>query len=143
MDWYRVCIVLHLLAAFLWLGHMFVWTLFAMPALKRVEPAATADLLRERALYLGGLGWPALIVLIPTGIYMLAARGITLSDVLSGVAFAVAGGTALALKLALVGCMVVYQIVFGHGRASVAIHVNILIALVLLAASVVIARGGA
>jgi uncharacterized membrane protein len=143
MDWYRVCIVLHLLAAFLWLGHMFVWTHFAMPALKRVEPAATADLLRERALYLGGLGWPALIVLIPTGIYMLAARGITLSDVLSGAAFAVAGGTALALKLALVGCMVVYQIVFGHGRASVAIHVNILIALVLLAASVVIARGGA
>ena len=32
---------------------------------------------------------------------------------------------------------------FGHGRARVAIHFNILIALVLLAASVVIARGGA
>ena len=55
-----------------------------MPALKRVEPAATADFLRERSLYLGGLGWPALIVLIPTGIYMLAARGITLADVLGG-----------------------------------------------------------
>jgi uncharacterized membrane protein len=36
MDWYRVCVVLHLLAAFLWLGHMFVWSLFAKPALKRV-----------------------------------------------------------------------------------------------------------
>ena len=143
MDWYRVCIILHLLAAFLWLGHMFVWSLFAMPALKRVEPAATADLLRERSLYLGGLGWPALIVLIPTGIYMLAARGITLADILSGAAFAMAGGSALALKLVLVACMVLYQVVFGHGRASVAIHFNILIALVLLAASVVIARGGA
>jgi uncharacterized membrane protein len=143
MDWYRVCIVLHLLAAFLWLGHMFIWTLFAMPALKRVEPAATADLLRERALYRGGLGWPALIVLIPTGIYMLAARGITVADVLSGAAFAMVGGTALALKLVLVGCMVLYQALFGHGAARVAIHVNILIALVLLAASVVIARGGA
>ena len=107
---YRVCIVLHLLAAFLWLGHMFVWSLFAMPALKRVEPAATADLLRERSLYLGGLGWPALIVLIPTGIYMLAARGITFADILSGAAFAMAGGTALALKLVLVGCMVLYQV---------------------------------
>ena len=140
---YRVCIVLHLLAAFLWLGHMFIWSLFAMPALKRVEPAATADLLRERSLYLGGLGWPALIVLIPTGIYMLAARGITFGDVLSGAAFATAGGSALALKLVLVVCMVIYQALFGHGRARVAIHVNILIALVLLAASVVIARGGA
>ena len=66
---YLVCISLHLLAASLWLGHMFVWSLFAMPALKRVEPAATADFLRKRSVYLGGLGWPALIVLI------LAARG--------------------------------------------------------------------
>ena len=89
---------------------MFIWSLFAMPALKRVEPAATADLLRERSLYLGGLGWPALIVLIPTGIYMLAARGITFGDVLSGAAFAMAGGTALALKLVLVACMVLYQV---------------------------------
>ena len=80
MDWYPVCIVLHLLAAFLWLGHMFIWSLFAMPALKRVEPAALADLLRERALYLGGLGWPALLVLIPTGSYMLAARGSPTAD---------------------------------------------------------------
>jgi hypothetical protein len=38
---------------------------------------------------------------------------------------------------------VLYQALFGHGSARVAIHVNILIALVLLAASVVIARGGA
>jgi uncharacterized membrane protein len=142
MDWYRACVVLHFLAAFLWLGHMFIWSLFAMPALKRVEPAGTAEFLRERSLYLGGLGWPALIVLIPTGAYMLAARGITLSDMLSGAAFAMPGGTALALKLLLVGCMVGYQAVFGHGRAALAIHVNILVALVLLAASVVIGRGG-
>lgn len=141
MGWYRVCIVLHLLAAFLWLGHMFVWSLFAMPALKRVEPAATADFLRKRSVYLGGLGWPALIVLIPTGTYMLAARGLTLEDVLSGAVFAMVGGTALALKLVLVGCMVLYQAVFGHGSAPLAIHFNILIALVLLGASLVIARG--
>ena len=140
---YRVCIVLHLLAAFLWLGHMFIWSLFAMPALKRVEPAATADLLRERSLYLGGLGWPALIVLIPTGMYMLAARGIrlgTFSRERLSPRLAVARSHS---SCVLVGCMVLYQALFGHGRARVAIHVNILIALVLLAASVVIARGGA
>jgi uncharacterized membrane protein len=143
MGWFRVCIVLHFLAAFLWLGHMFVWSLFAMPALKRVEPAASAELLRERSLYLGGLGWPALIVLIPTGIYMLAARGIAPADLLSGAAFAMPGGTALALKLVLVGCMVAYQAIFAHRPARVAIHFNMAAALVLLGASVVIARGGA
>jgi hypothetical protein len=143
MGWYRVCIVLHFLAAFLWLGHMFVWSLFAMPALKRIEPAATAELLRERSLYLGGLGWPALVVLIPTGIYMLAARGIAPADVLSGAAFAMPGGKALALKLVLVGCMVAYQAIVAHRPARMAIHFNIAVALVLLAASVVIARGGA
>jgi uncharacterized membrane protein len=140
--WYRVCVVLHFLAAFVWLGHMFVWSLFAMPALKRLQPSETAELLRARSLYLGGLGWPALVVLIPTGTYMLGARGITLADVFSGAAFVMPGGTALALKLLLVGCMVGYQAVFGHGRAPVAIHVNILLALVVLAASLVIARGG-
>jgi uncharacterized membrane protein len=142
MTVYRACIILHLMAAMLWLGHMFVWSWFAMPALKRVEPADSATLLRERSLYLGGLGWPALIVLIPTGTYVLAARGIMPSDLLSGAAFNAPGGSALALKLVLVACMIGYQAIFGHRRAPLAVHLNILVALVLLAASVAIARGG-
>ncbi|MGH6943839.1 MAG: hypothetical protein ACREH6_06440 [Geminicoccaceae bacterium] len=143
MDLYRACIILHLLAASLWLGHMFVWSLFAMPALKRVQPAEAAEYLRERSLEMGGLGWPALIVLVPTGAYMLSARGIGVPELVSGAAFAAPGGTALALKLVLVACMIAYQALFGHRKATVAIHVNMLLALLLLAASVVLARGGA
>ena len=56
---------LHLLAMSLWLGHMFVWSLFAGPALKRIEPPATAEMLRDRSVYLGAFGWPALAVLVP------------------------------------------------------------------------------
>jgi hypothetical protein len=37
--------------------------------------------------------------------------------------------------------MIVYQIVWGHRRAPVAVYVNMLAALVILGASVVIVRG--
>lgn len=135
---YLICISLHLLAATLWLGHMFVWSLVVGPAQKRIEPAETAELLRERSLYLGGLGWPALAVLVLTGVYMLGQRGLGLVDLMSGAAFAADGS--LAVKLAAVLFMVVYQIVWAH-RASVAIYGNILAALVVLGASVVLVRG--
>jgi uncharacterized membrane protein len=137
---YWVCISLHLLAASLWLGHMFVWSLIVGPAQKRIEPAETAELLRERSLYLGGLGWPALAVLVLTGLYMLGQRGIGLGDLVSGAAFA-AGDRSLAIKLAAVLFMVIYQIVFAHRRATVAIYFNILAALIVLGASVVLVRG--
>ena len=135
---YLVCISLHLLAASLWLGHMFVWSLVVGPAQKRIEPLETAELLRERSLYLGGLGWPALAVLVLTGAYMLGRRGIGLADLVSGAAFA--ADPSLAVKLAAVLFLVVYQIVWGH-RASAAIYGNILAALIVLGASVVLVRG--
>ena len=137
---YWVCISLHLLAASLWLGHMFVWTLVVGPAQKRIEPAETAALLREHSLFLGGLGWPALAVLAITGVYMLGQRGIGLADLVSGAAFSAAGDS-LALKLAAVLFMVVYQIVWAHRQAAVAIYFNILAALIVLGASVVLVRG--
>ena len=138
MVLYWVCISLHLLAATLWLGHMFVWSLVVGPAQKRVEPPATAELLRERSLYLGALGWPALAVLIVTGLYMLSYRGIGPGDLLTGAAFATDG---LAVKLGAVLFMICYQIIWAHGRAPVAIHFNILAAMVVLGASVVLAHG--
>jgi uncharacterized membrane protein len=136
---YWICISLHLLAASLWLGHMFVWTLIVGPAQKRIEPPETAALLRERSLYLGGLGWPALAILAVTGLYMLGQRGIGLADLASGAAFS--ADPSLAIKLAAVLFMVVYQIVWGHRRASVAIYLNILAALIVLGASVALVRG--
>ena len=84
---YWICISLHLLAASLWLGHMFVWTLVVGPAQKRIEPAETAALLREHSLFLGSLGWPALAILAITGVYLLGQRGIGLGDLVSGARF--------------------------------------------------------
>ena len=138
---YWICISLHLLAASLWLGHMFVWSLVVGPAQKRIEPPETAELLRERSLYLGALGWPALTILAATGLYMLDQRGITLGDLVSGAAFST-GDRSLALKLGAVLFMVIYQIIWAHHRAPIAIYFNMLAALIVLGASVALVRGG-
>lgn len=141
MILYRICIGLHILALCLWLGHMFVWSLIIGPALKRIQPPETAELLRERSLFRGGLGWPAMAVLIPTGLVMLTHRGIGVSQLFSGAAFAGPVGTALGIKLALVLFMIAYQAIVGHKRAPLAIYFNMLAAVCILAASVVLVRG--
>lgn len=141
MTLYRICIGLHVLAFSLWLGHMFVWSLITGPALKKLQPASEAELLRERSLFRGGLGWPAMAVLIPTGIYLLAHRGIGFPEILSGAAFAGAVGMALAIKLALVLFMIAYQAIIGHKPAPIAIYFDMLAALCVVGASVVFVRG--
>ncbi len=137
---YWICISLHLLAATLWLGHMFVWSLVVGPAIKRVEPPATAEFLRECSLFMGALGWPALTILIVTGLYLLSARGIGPLDLVTGRAFSGDGGT-LPVKLVLVLWMIFYQAIWGHHRAPIAIYGNMLAALIILGASVILVRG--
>lgn len=141
MTLYKICVVLHITALSLWLGHMFVWSLIVGPAMKRIEPADTAAMLRERSLFMGGLGWPALAVLVPTGLYMLSRRGITPSMLLSGDAFAGVAGTILAVKLCGVLAMIIYQAAIGHRSGALAIYFNMLVAFIVIAASVVMTRG--
>lgn len=139
MSVYGVCMVLHLAAAFLWLGHMFFWSLFSGPVLKSVDPPATGSRLRELSLRSGGLGWPALAVLIATGAVMLGYRGIGPDVLLSGDLLATRYGRALTLKLLLVAGMVGYQAAFGHRGAPRAIYLDMLAALGVLGASVMLA----
>jgi hypothetical protein len=133
---YRLAAILHVLAMALWIGHMLVWSLVTGPALKKVEPPATAELLRQRSLELGGLGWPALAVLVVTGLYLLSFRGLGLVGGLIG-----EGGWPLALKLWGVIGMILYQAFIGHRQAATAIYANMASALIVLACSVVLVRG--
>lgn len=134
---YTAALILHLLAALLWLGHMFAWPLVVGPALKRA--GAESDRLRAASLWLGGLGWPALLVLIPTGLFLLWARGIAPTDLLAPATYAAL--PALAVKLAAVLYMIAYQVIFGHRPAPRAIYTDIAAALLVLAASVLLVRG--
>lgn len=139
MSLYATCFALHLVAAFAWLGHMFFWSLFGGPVLKKIEPPETAATLRAISMRMGGLGWPALAILTTTGAYMLTQRGIGIGTLISADFLATPYGRAIALKLTLVAAMIVYQIVFAHRRAPRAIYLNMLSALLILGASVVIA----
>jgi uncharacterized membrane protein len=141
MALYWSCLILHVLAFSLWLGHMFVWAVFVGPANKGLEPPAMAATVRQASLWMGGLGWPALAVLIATGLVLLSFRGIGLGELVSGEAFAAAGGTALAVKLAAVLWMILYQAIWAHRPAPLAIWSDIAAALIVLAASVVLVRG--
>lgn len=140
MALYWFCLVLHFLALSLWLGHMFVWAVFVGPANKRIEPPEVAETVRSASLWMGGLGWPALAVLIATGLVLLSFRGIGLGELVSGEAFA-AAGPALAVKLVAVLWMIVYQAIWAHRPAPLAIWSDIAAALIVLAASVVLVRG--
>ena len=141
MNLYIICVCLHVAALALWLGHMFVWSLITGPAMKRMQPAADADMLRECSLFRGGLGWPALAILIPTGLYLLSVRGIMPVDLLSGAAFAGPQGAVLAVKLSLVLVMIGYQSYFGHRSAPVAIYFDMAAAIAIIGASVLLVRG--
>ena len=139
MTLYRLCIVLHVAAASLWLGHMFFWSLFSGPVLKSIEPPAAASRLRELSFWLGGMGWPALAILATTGALMLPRHGITWEVLASGGLLETPFGRILAVKLLLVLAMVGYQLKFAHGAAMRAIHWNIAAALLVLAASTLLA----
>jgi uncharacterized membrane protein len=141
MTLYRICVGLHLLAMALWLGHMFVWSIFTGPAVKRISPPGTAEALRAASLSGFGLGWPALAILVATGTYLLSLRGIAIGDLVSGAAFRGTQGTVLAVKLSLVLAMIVFQARFGHRPAGAFAHLNIMVALTILGASVVLVRG--
>jgi len=141
MNWYAIGVGLHLLALTLWLGHMFVWSLIVGPAMKGIQPVSTAEILRSASLSGGGIGWPALAVLIATGLYLLKQRGISPGDLFSGTAFQGSQGAVLAVKLSFVAAMVLYQAAIGHRAASIAVYFNMLSALIVVGASVILVRG--
>jgi uncharacterized membrane protein len=141
MTLYHACVALHLLAMVTWLGHMFIWSLVTGPSTKSQQPATDAVTLREASLSTGGIGWPALVILATTGAYLLAYRGITFNALINGAAFIGPLGQALALKLCAVVAMLLYQSIYAHRPARLAVHLNILASLLIIGCSVILVRG--
>ena len=141
MNWLELCMILHIGAAVLWLGHMFFWSIFAGVMLKNVQPAATGAWLREVSLSMGGLGWPSLAVLVTTGVAVLHLRGISLSSFFSADFYSNSYGRALGMKLVVVAAMVVYQSIYGHRPAQSAVYLNMLAALVVVGLGAGLVRG--
>jgi hypothetical protein len=140
MDWYTVCVTVHLLAVFLWLGHMFFWSLVVGPITKRFDPPETGVVIRKMSLRCGGLGWPALFLLACTGVIMLSYRGVTLQSFRSWELFASSLGQVLWIKLLFVALMILYQAFVGHRPAPRLVFVNIIVALMIVALSIALVR---
>jgi uncharacterized membrane protein len=140
MNWYTLCVIVHLFAVFFWLGHMFFWSLVIGPITKRFEPPETGQIIRQMSLRWGGLGWPALFALAITGVIMLLYRGVTLQRFLSGELFSTPFGRVLEIKLLLVTLMTVYQVFVGHRSAPRLVFVNMMVALLIVALSIILIR---
>lgn len=140
MNWYTLCVIVHLLAVFFWLGHMFFWSLVVGPITKRFDPPEMGQDIREMSLRWGGLGWPSLFALVFTGVIMLSYRGATLQSFFSGELFAGPFGRVLGIKLFLVALMILYQVFVGHRSAPRLVFVNMMVALMIVALSIILVR---
>ena len=140
MNWYTLCVIVHLLAVFFWLGHMLFWSLVVGPITKRFDPPETGLVIRQISSRWGGLGWPALFTLAFTGVSMLAYRGVTLQSFLSGELFAGSFGRILGIKLILVALTTLYQVFVGHRSAPHLVFVNMTIAFMIIALSIMLIR---
>jgi hypothetical protein len=128
MDvWYLVAVYVHITTVAVWLGAM----LFEDPASDRFM---TRLVMRIR-----GIGWLALLILIATGVYMLAARGVGLGDVLSGRFFTERYGQVFAAKFAFVALLAGLQVTRGH-RPSRALYGYLASMLIVIALSVWLVR---
>ena len=165
MSWsYYALVMVHVLAALLWLGGMFFLGVVGAPVLRGVEPPALRQrLFQQLGLRFRSVGWGAIAVLVATGLAMLYARGLLRwSGVLGSVAFwRTTFGVALAWKLVAVVTMIVasavHDFVLGpeagrappgsaraialRRRAALLARANAFVALVLVAAAVRLARG--
>ncbi len=109
MYFFRISIVLiHVLAAFIWLGGMFFIALVAVPALRTIEPPEKRiELLADTARRFRGVSWIAILVLLATGVVNAINHGVTSEMISTGAIFLSNFGKVLTVKVILVLIMVV------------------------------------
>ncbi len=163
MSLYQLNITLHVLAAFLWLGGMLFLAVVGAPVLRRVQPPELrAELFQRLGAAFRLAGWIAILVLLATGVFNLYFHG-WLRPALRGdpVFWSSRIGHTFAVKL---GCVItmlslsaVHDFVIGprasraaggpealrlRRRAAWLARVTALLGVVLVYASVRLARGG-
>lgn len=105
---YLVAVVLHVLAAVIWLGGTFFVALVGAPVLRRVEPPTLRTQLFEAlGIRFRRVGWTAIAVLVATGVASMGFRGwLDLGLLTSAEFWSTPAGAAFAVKLAAVTLMV-------------------------------------
>ncbi len=105
---YYASVTVHIVAAMLWLGGMLFLAVVAAPELRRVDAELRRLLYQRLGERFRTVGWVCIALLLATGVLNLHYRGFLATGVLGNPAFwNTAFGRALALKLSMVGLMVV------------------------------------
>ena len=162
---YYANVVVHVLAAMLWLGGMFFFGIVGAPVLRSLEPAELRQqLFHQMGLRFRTVGWWAMGVLLITGVINLHYHGWLQWDGVLGTAtfWRTPPGHTLALKLVAVSTMLVvsavHDFILGplagrvtagsphailvRRRAAILARINALVGLVVVGAAVRLARGG-
>ena len=162
---YYANVVVHVLAAMLWLGGMFFFGIVGAPVLRSLEPPE----LRQQVFHRLGLrfrtvGWWAVATLLLTGLINMHYRGWLQWDGVLGAApfWRTAAGHTLLLKLGAVTTMLVVSAIHDFSlsplaglaaagspraillrrRAAILARVNALVGVLVVIAAVRLARGG-
>jgi copper resistance protein D len=122
---YYINVVVHVLAAVIWLGGLFFFALVGAPVLRRIEPAALrASLFQQLGERFRVVGWVAIALLLVTGVINLYFRGVLDRDLVNATFWTTRFGRILGVKLtAILGMLVLqmfhdFQLGPAAGRAS-------------------------
>lgn len=161
---YIVSVWIHILAAMVWIGGMLFLVLVVVPWLRAGGRVDAGVFLRETGARFRTVGWVCFGVLVLTGSFNLWYRGVRLSDFVNSGWLASSFGKTVLAKLAAFALVLlvsaVHDFVVGprataaiaadprsaeaqqaRRRASILGRVNVLFALVLVAAGVMLVRG--
>lgn len=105
---YTLVVLIHILAAIIWLGGMFFIAIVMVPALRRLEPPQKRiEVLSATATRFRMVSWIAILVILVTGVLNAVNRGVTLQAISTGEFFSSYFGKILRSKLILVLAMLV------------------------------------
>ncbi len=107
MTFYLLSVWLHIIAACVWIGSSVFLVVGVLPFFRGRDDRLFLDFIVWSAPRLRAVGWGSLAVLLVTGVYNLAARGLTFGQALDGSLWHGPFGRTLAEKLAVVVLIVV------------------------------------
>ncbi len=121
---YHLNILIHILSAIIWVGGIFFLALVVVPVARRLPATERAAMVTAVASQFRPLGWICLVLLVITGVFNLAFRGITWNSFWSGAILETLAGQLIVAKLILIAVMVVVSAIhdFIVGPASTRAH---------------------
>lgn len=113
MNILRISIVLiHILAALIWLGGMFFIALVVVPVMRKIEsPAERNEILSVTAKRFRVVSWMSILVLLVTGVLNAINHGVTIDLISTGTLFSSYFGKVITVKVILVFIMLVLSVI--------------------------------